>query len=160
MTAVFFTALACPCAAESPTIVSAFLPLAYFTVSVVLLEWMLAQTLKIISSMCWNVLKSLAFAAFGTAYRFTVNRVQVLMLFKPVITKAFSFRANHFAFVALRVFPAEIKSVWIFWFVWKLRGVSLHEIEVLVFVNLDGHFYRRWVILLKVFEIILLIWHN
>ena len=104
---------------------------------------MLAQTLKIISSMCWNVLKSLAFAAFGTACRFTVNRVQLLMFLKPVITKAFSFRANHFAFVALRVFPAEVKSVRIFWFVWKLRGVSLHEVEVLVVVDLDGHFFPK-----------------
>jgi hypothetical protein len=104
---------------------------------------MLAQTLKIVSPMRWNVLKSLAFAGFGTAERLTVNRVQVLMFLKPVITKAFSFRADHFALVALRVFPAEIKSVRIFGFVWKLRGVSLHEFEVLVVVDLDGHVFKQ-----------------
>ena len=102
----------------------------HFVVSVVLLEGMLAQALKIVSAMSWNVLECLAFAAFGTADRFTVDWIQVLMFLKPVIAEAFGFGADHFAFVALGVFPAEIQAVGVFGFVWELRSVWLHKVEV------------------------------
>jgi len=69
---------------------------------------MLTQTLEIICTMGRNVLEGFALAPFGITQGLAIDWVQVFMLLESVVAEAFSLWANHFAFIALRIFPAYV----------------------------------------------------
>ena len=100
---------------------------------------MLAQTLEIIRAVRRNIFKSFAFASFGVAQSFTIDWVEMFVLFESVVAEAFGFWADHFALVSFRIFPAEIKSVGIFGFIQKAWSIFVHEVELFVIVNFDRH---------------------
>ena len=70
---------------------------------------MLAETLKIVGPMGRNVVEALTLALWGFAVRLSPIRIEIFVLFEPVVAKTLSFWANHLALNSPLVPPAQVQ---------------------------------------------------
>lgn len=101
----FHSTSASPCTSESITLFTV-VSLALSSNTVMFFEWMFAKTLKIISSMGWNIIKTFTFTLLSFAWGFLCIIIKVVVIFEFVIAKAFCLWAYHLALLALNVPPA------------------------------------------------------
>ena len=139
MLTVLFPTWARPCTSE-PCAISAVLFLTLFRIPIMLPIWMLAKTFKIVRPMCWYILKSLTLTSFIFAWWFTIDWIEMFVLFESMVAKTLSLRANHFALVTGSIFPTEVKSVDVFILDINIRQSFTHDVKLFVVIHLDGHF--------------------
>jgi hypothetical protein len=66
-----------------------------------------------------NIIKALTLAFMSLTVNFLTIWVQVLMIFKLVITKTFSLWANHFTLNIFQISPAQIEPIFAFLGDWQ-----------------------------------------
>lgn len=130
---------ACPCACKSFTILASVL-ITSFTHAVMLFVGVLAQALKIESSMRWNVIETLAFTLHGFAFCIFALGVQILMLFEAMVAETFGLWTDHFTLYAFFISPAKVKSIFGLLRNWKIDPfLGRHNVDLLIFRSLK-HF--------------------